>query len=158
MRYLVFITCLWAAPVHAQGTNAPIQDERLNIAECMLTVGDLPASYRTQLYGACLSIPVDLCMVRERPLACLRDTNDLMLNFYHTNRPNLPTEISGKGFAPRAYVRGLGRLGSAFSEPVACPTDRALDIELCRTSAFYSGLRDLFLAALRANQKLEMPK
>ncbi len=140
---------MWS-PAFGQGTNQPIQDERLNVPACFAAVDHLPASYRAQLQQACIAIPAKLCDVRGSVQACYDDTNRLVFAYVREHRDALPETIEAAPLAQRSYAAALARIDAMLSFGGECETQT----ELCDYSLTTSALSALFLQARRAGVTL----
>ncbi|MEM6307344.1 MAG: hypothetical protein AAF701_05110 [Pseudomonadota bacterium] len=159
MRYLTVCFLLFAHPVLGQGVDGPIQDERLDIAACMIVVHDLPPSYRSKLNKACVDTPISICLVRGTPYACLRESNEQILAFYAANKSNFPLDIDGHNWLKRSYRNAMHAINTTFdsarqgpctfiSEPIAQAT--------CTLEQSGTALANLMVQADRAGIRLNV--
>ncbi|MGB1234202.1 MAG: hypothetical protein ACPG5U_00550 [Planktomarina sp.] len=154
MKYILPLLVL-ATPVFAQGTDLPIQDERLDVPACLIAVNGLPASYRGQLYDACTNIPANLCLVRGTPETCLHETAARIVSFYQEHRAELPEEIKGSTLAQRSYKTAVRRIGENLDNDVTCQTTDTELKALCVFETRSEAIKSFFRQTRRAGVTLK---
>ncbi len=137
MRALIFALAIAPGWALAQQIDTPLQDERLNLAACLMAIDPLPATYRSHLARSCVAVPLKICELRGTPDPCLQGTNEMIRAFYANNRPKLPKVLDAAPLKAKAYARGLVRADAMVAATYDQPAEAYPNLADALVQLFY---------------------